>query len=222
MRLRKVKGAEEGILESPWCIPASEALAGHWADRLPLPLSLEVGMGKGRFVTEMARLHSDRGFVGIEVQKSVLYRAVQKMENGEAPPANLRFLCADAGGLSAYFAPGEVGAIYLNFPDPWPKRRHEKRRLTSRGFLTLYASLLPPGGVLRLKTDDDALFAFSQKEAEEHPSFTVTAAAFDLHGDPLLSQDNVLTEYEERFLSRGQKIHLLALTRIPGAWNSTS
>ena len=136
MRLRNIPGAKDAILECDWVIDEPERFKGKWESVFgeKRPLFLEVGMGKGRFLMDMARLHPDRNFVGIEMYDSVLLRAVQKREQLEEDLPNLYFIRMDARNLPDVFEKGEVDKIYLNFSDPWPKSRHAKRRLTSASF----------------------------------------------------------------------------------------
>ena len=149
MRLRNIPGAKDAILESPFVIQEPEKNKGKWSSVFPdeQPLHIEVGMGKGRFLMELAALHPDINYVGIEMYDSVLLRALQKMEElteeGKGLP-NLKFMRIDARILPEIFEKGEVSKIYLNFSDPWPKARHAKRRLTSREFLARYDEILKP------------------------------------------------------------------------------
>lgn len=200
------------------------------------PLHVEIGTGKGRFLMEMAAREPGIAFLGVERYESVLLRAVEKMEGKPArdpaslleraekaasaalsepaeaeedrfvPPANLHFLRMDARELPAVFDRGEVDRLYLNFSDPWPKARHEKRRLTSRVFLALYEQFLKTGGTLEFKTDNRDLFEFSVTEFTEAPHWTVTALTRDLHSDPEMCAANVMTEYERKFSALGNRI----------------
>lgn len=162
-------------------------------------------MGKGQFLMEMARRNPRINYVGIEMYDSVLLRALQRRAEQEEELSNLLFLREDARLLPEMFDEGEVDRIYLNFSDPWPKSRHEKRRLTSREFLRRYEQILAPGGRVEFKTDNRELFDFSLTEVEE-AGWTLVAHTFDLHGDVLLSQGNVMTEYEEKFSGLGNPI----------------
>ena len=138
MRLRNIPGAGEVIDNSPYCIKEPVELKGKWHDFLGNnnPIHIEVGMGKGRFLMDLARLHPEINYIGIERYTSVLLRAVQKMQEDELP--NVHFLCIDAATLPDIFDRNEVDRIYLNFSDPWPKDRHARRRLTSSEFLARY------------------------------------------------------------------------------------
>ena len=174
------------------------------------PVHIEIGMGKGQFIMQLAKDHPDINYIGIERYSSVLLRALQKMEVEPLP--NIRFLCMDASMITEVFDKEEVAKIYLNFSDPWPKERHAKRRLTSRQFFERYDKILAGNGVVEFKTDNDDLFAFSMEEVAE-AGWTLDAHTFDLHHDPVLNEGNVMTEYEEKFSSLGHPIHKLIARR---------
>ena len=205
MRLRNIPGADKAIEESEYCFNNPETLKGRWKEQFPAvrPLYIEIGMGKGRFIMEMAARNPDINFLGIERYSSVLLRALQKME--QTPLPNLKFICMDAAELEEVFAPGEVSRIYLNFSDPWPKDRHAKRRLTSRQFFFRYHNILAKDGRLEFKTDNQDLFSFS---LEEIPlaGWRLDAFTRDLHRDPVLNEGNIMTEYEEMISSLGKPI----------------
>ena len=212
MRLRNIPGADEAIADSPHCIQEPMAEKGRWNlifgnDH---PVHIEIGMGKGQFIMQLAKDHPDINYIGIERYSSVLLRALQKMEIEPLP--NIRFLCMDASMITEVFDKEEVAKIYLNFSDPWPKERHAKRRLTSRQFFERYDKILARNGVVEFKTDNDDLFAFSMEEVAE-AGWTLDAHTFDLHHDPVLNEGNVMTEYEEKFSSLGHPIHKLIARR---------
>lgn len=212
MRLRNIPGADEAIADSPHCIQEPMAEKGRWHlifgnDH---PVHIEIGMGKGQFIMQLAKDHPDINYIGIERYSSVLLRALQKMEVEPLP--NIRFLCMDASMITEVFDKEEVAKIYLNFSDPWPKERHAKRRLTSRQFFERYDKILARNGVVEFKTDNDDLFAFSMEEVAE-AGWTLDAHTFDLHHDPVLNEGNVMTEYEEKFSSLGHPIHKLIARR---------
>lgn len=212
MRLRNIPGADEAIADSPHCIQEPMAEKGRWNlifgnDH---PVHIEIGMGKGQFIMQLAKDHPDINYIGIERYSSVLLRALQKMEVEPLP--NIRFLCMDASMITEVFDKEEVAKIYLNFSDPWPKERHAKRRLTSRQFFERYDKILARNGVVEFKTDNDDLFAFSIEEVAE-AGWTLDAHTFDLHHDPVLNEGNVMTEYEEKFSSLGHPIHKLIARR---------
>ncbi len=206
MRLRNVPRAGEIIENSPLVVKTPEEYRGRWEEAFSrkAPLHIEIGMGKGRFIVEMARRHPEINYIGIEMQTSVLFRAVEKLQQ-EEPISNLLFLCITAEKLEGVFAPGEVDQIYLNFSDPWPKDRHHKRRLTSREHLSLYEKFLASEGCVEFKTDNEGLFRFSLEEAPA-AGWELTFVSENLHEDPRMGE-NVMTEYEEKFSSKGQPIY---------------
>ena len=212
MRLRNIPGAKEAVAESPFVIQTPAEQKGRWAERFgnQNPIHIEVGMGKGQFLTEMALLHPDVNYVGIERYTSVLYRALQKREELEQTLPNLFYLCIDAQELPDIFAPGEVEKIYLNFSDPWPKERHAKRRLTSREFLARYQQVLPAGGIVEFKTDNRGLFDFSLEEQKE-AGWELLACTYNLHKDEKMMVGNVMTEYERKFSKLRNPIHKMVI-----------
>lgn len=199
-------------MNSEYCIKESEIQRGNWQSLFPeaQPLHIEVGMGKGRFIMDMAASHPEINYIGIERYSSVLLRALQKMEL--TPLSNLKFICMDAADLPEVFAPEEVARIYLNFSDPWPKDRHAKRRLTSRQFFARYDQILKKDGRVEFKTDNQELFSFSLEEIPE-AGWHLDASTKDLHHDPVLNEGNIMTEYEEKFSALGNPICKLIASR---------
>jgi len=217
LRLKNIPGAKEAVQKSEYVVQEPQALKGRWREAFgaDAPLYIEVGMGKGRFIMEMARKHPDICFVGIEMYDSVLLRALQKkqeLEEEGIPLPNLKYIRVDARLLPEIFGKNEIDRIYLNFSDPWPKARHDKRRLTSRVFLQRYDQILKPDGKVDFKTDNRTLFDFSLEEAAE-AGWTIEQHTFDLHHDPKLCKDNVMTEYEEKFSSLGNPICKMIIHR---------
>ena len=217
MRLKNIPGAKEAVQESGYVVQEPQALRGRWRESFGMeaPLYIEVGMGKGRFIMEMAQKNPAICFVGIEMYDSVLLRALQKkqeLEETGVPLSNLKFIRVDARLLPEIFAENEVDRIYLNFSDPWPKARHDKRRLTSRVFLQRYSQILKPEGRVEFKTDNRTLFDFSLEEAEA-AGWTIEQKSFDLHHDPEMCRDNIMTEYEEKFSSEGNPICKMIIRR---------
>lgn len=166
------------------------------------PIHIEIGMGKGKFIYEMAKNNPNINFIGIEKYESVLVRAVEKV-NVEPLP-NLRLMCIDALNLPDIFD-HEISCIYLNFSDPWPKNRHAKRRLTSEVFLEIYENLFVGEKRIIQKTDNLILFASGLKNLNNYgykfDSVSLDLASTDIH--------NVETEYETKFKSQGIKINYL-------------
>lgn len=213
MRLRNIPGADEIVSNSAFCIQNPTNLKDNWHNFLgnDNPIHIEVGMGKGRFIMDLATLNPNINYIGIERYTSVLLRAVQKMD--ENPLDNVHFLCIDAATLPEIFGKDEVDRIYLNFSDPWPKDRHARRRLTSSDFLNRYDQFLSPNGRIEFKTDNQDLFSFSLQEIEESEVWHLDAFTRDLHNDSTLNQGNVMTEYEEKFSSIGNPICKLIASR---------
>ena len=213
MRLRNVRGAREEMLINPYVIQEPQQYKGHVAVQIfgsNNPIFIEVGMGKGQFITSLAALHPEINYIGIEKYSSVLIRAIEKQEELQLP--NLKFLRFDAEYLPDIFAPGEIAHIYLNFSDPWPKSRHAKRRLTSTEFLSRYEKVLPPQGLVEFKTDNTPLFDFSLEQVKE-AGWTLQAFTYDLHHNKELNKENIMTEYEEKFSSKGNPINKLIAMR---------
>ncbi|KXT75854.1 tRNA (guanine46-N7-)-methyltransferase [Streptococcus sp. DD12] len=184
----------------------AQAVKGHWADIFgnSHPIHIEVGCGKGQFITGMAQAHPDINYVAIDMQKSVLSHVLDKVVEQELP--NVRLLLVDGSELTHYFAPAEISLLYLNFSDPWPKKRHEKRRLTYKDFLATYQTILPAGGEIHFKTDNRGLFEYSLASMSQY-GMTLQEVFLDLHASDF--EGNVLTEYEEKFSKRNQVIYRL-------------
>lgn len=211
MRLRHIPGSEEEIAKSPYVVQNPEEKKGNWREVFgnDNPIEIEVGMGKGRFIMELASLHPDINYVGIERYPSVLLRGLQKRAGMELD--NIYFMCVDAKDLSEIFEPGEVQKVYLNFSDPWPKDRHAKRRLTSEEFMEVYDKILKPDGVVEFKTDNKGLFDYSL-EAIPSDIWQIREFTRDLHHSEM-GKGNVMTEYEEKFSSKGNPIYKLIAGR---------
>ncbi len=213
MRLRNVPGSREYIEESPYAIKNPEELKGSWRTlfhKAPdAPMYVEIGTGKGQFISKHAENNPDIIYIGIEKFSSVIIRAIDKAEKLELD--NLRFLRFDAEYIENIFAEKEVDKIYLNFSDPWPKDRHAKRRLTSSNYLKKYSNILSSSGTIEFKTDNHALFDFSIEQAKES-GWNIDLITYDLHNSPYCD-GNVMTEYEERFSSLGQPINKMILSR---------
>lgn len=215
MRLRNIPGSREVIASSDFVVheDVMKEKRGCWkevfgSDR---PLYLEVGMGKGRFITQHAIQNPDKNYVGIEKYSSVLLRALEKRE--QLPELdNLLFLRMDAEELPEVFGENEVDGIYLNFSDPWPKDRHAKRRLPSKEFLARYDQILKPEGKVEFKTDNRGLFEFALEQVKE-AGWKLEVCTFDLHNEEDLMQGNIMTEYEERFSSQGNPICKMIISR---------
>ena len=212
MRLRNVPGAREVMVENDYVFTEPENVKGTWKDIFgnDNPVHIEIGMGKGRFITTLAADNPDINYIGIEKYSSVLLRAVEKQDELQLP--NLRFIRMDAEGICEVFDKDEVDRIYLNFSDPWPKDRHAKRRMTSRQFFARYDNILKKSGRVEFKTDNRDLFDFSVEEVKE-AGWNLKAVTYDLHNDASMNEGNVCTEYELKFSEQGNPICKLIADR---------
>lgn len=208
MRLRNKPWAEEYIASHPEVIiPNPEEYKGNWQRIFgnDNPIHIEVGTGKGQFVTGMALANPDINYIGIELYTSVIVVALEKVIEANTPP-NLRLLKVNGADLDKYFTKNDVSRVYLNFSDPWPKTRHAKRRLTHEGFLKLYESILIDNGEIHFKTDNRGLFEYSLVSMSEY-KMLLKYVSLDLHVN--MPEDNIMTEYEEKFSAKGQPIYRL-------------
>lgn len=212
MRLRNIPGSREAIEANKYAYDTPKELKGKWHEVFGNnnPIHIEVGMGKGKFITTLASLNPDINYIGIEKYSSVLFRALEKMDKLELP--NLYFIRMDAEEICDIFEKDEIDKIYLNFSDPWPKDRHAKRRLTSKEYFARYNQILVKDGVVEFKTDNNDLFDFSLEQIPE-AGWTIKAFSRDLHNDEALNEGNVMTEYEEKFSSLGNPINKLIAGR---------
>ncbi|HEP2541216.1 TPA: tRNA (guanosine(46)-N7)-methyltransferase TrmB [Streptococcus pyogenes] len=205
MRVRKRKGAEEHLANNPhYVILNPEDAKGRWHDVFgnDRPIHIEVGSGKGGFITGMALKNPGINYIGIDIQLSVLSYALDKVLASEVP--NVKLLRVDGSSLTNYFEDGEVDMMYLNFSDPWPKTKHEKRRLTYKDFLDTYKRILPEHGEIHFKTDNRGLFEYSLASFSQY-GMTLRQIWLDLHASNY--EGNVMTEYEEKFSNKGQVIY---------------
>ena len=205
MRVRKRKGAEEHLANHPqYVILEPEAAKGKWHELFgnDNPIHIEVGSGKGAFITGMAQQNPDINYIGIDIQLSVLSYALDKVLALGAE--NVKLLRVDGSSLTNYFEDGEVDMMYLNFSDPWPKSRHEKRRLTYKTFLDTYKQILPENGEIHFKTDNRGLFEYSLASFSQY-GMVLNKVWLDLHASDY--EGNVMTEYERKFSEKGQVIY---------------
>ena len=205
MRVRNRKGATELLEAHPQYVILNPADAkGRWQEIFANdhPIHVEVGSGKGAFVSGMAKANPDINYIGIDIQKSVLSYALDKVLATDVP--NIKLLWVDGSDLTDYFEEGEIDRLYLNFSDPWPKKRHEKRRLTYQSFLATYQQILPENGEIHFKTDNRGLFEYSLVSFSQY-GMKLKGVWLDLHASDF--EDNVLTEYEQKFANKGQVIY---------------
>ncbi|MDX9872988.1 MAG: tRNA (guanosine(46)-N7)-methyltransferase TrmB [Clostridia bacterium] len=204
MRMRRLAGIDRKLEKLAGRIYfRPEEMKGRWAEVFgnDRPLHLELGSGKGSFLGGMALKYPDVNFLGLERVPEIIHKAANHPVVRERP--NARLILADGEYLSYYFAEGEIARIYLNFSDPWPKKRHEQRRLTHPRFLELYQRILRPGGEIFLKTDSPDFLGFSLQSFVTC-GYSLQKITRDLHKSAFF--DNVLTEYEQKFSGHGQPI----------------
>lgn len=204
MRLRNVKNAYDIVNNSEYTVKEPEKMKGKYKILFNNnnPIHLEIGMGKGNFIIGMAESNPDINFIGVEKYESVMVRAIQKLEEKKLP--NLKLICYDAKTINEVFD-HEIETLYLNFSDPWPKTRHEKRRLTSPNFLKLYDDIFIGEPHIIQKTDNIGLFGYSLSSLSMY-GYTLNKVSLDLHNEDIF---NVETEYEHKFSELGTKINYL-------------
>lgn len=211
MRLRNIRGSRETVEANNYVIHEPELSKGKWNTLFGNnnPIHIEIGMGKGKFIMQLAASNPNINYIGIEKYSSVLLRALEKRKDIEL--SNLYFIRFDAEYLSDIFDKDEIARVYLNFSDPWPKDRHARRRLTSREYLARYDACLIKEGEVIFKTDNRSLFDFSLEEVKES-GWELKEVTFDLHNSEY-QEGNVMTEYEEKFVALGNPIHRMAAYR---------
>ncbi len=211
MRLRNVKGSRETIAQNEWVVKDETSYKGKWHEVFENdhPIHIEVGMGKGQFITTLAKQNPEINYIGIEKYSSVLVRAIEKRREYEGD--NLLFIRMDAENIAEVFEKDEIARIYLNFSDPWPKDRHARRRLTSKEYFARYDQFLQKDGQVIFKTDNRTLFDFSLEQVIE-AGWKLENHTFDLHHSEYL-EGNVMTEYEEKFVAKGNPICRLVADR---------
>ncbi|EAE1347939.1 TPA: tRNA (guanosine(46)-N7)-methyltransferase TrmB [Listeria monocytogenes] len=207
MRVKHKPWAKDRLEEFPTIyIKNPEDFKGQWQAVFGNnnPIHIEIGSGKGQFISGMAKANPEINYIGIEMIESVLVSALDKAIEADVP--NLRLVARDAKLLEECFEKGEIAQIYLNFSDPWPKKRHTKRRLTNPTFLTIYERLLPKAGEIHFKTDNRSLFEYSLVAFSEY-NMLLTFISLDLHNSDY--EGNIKTEYEEKFSAKGFPIYRL-------------
>ncbi len=208
MRLRNVKHAKETLNSHPNILIANpKNHRGEWSKVFGhvAPIHVEIGCGKGKFIVESAKNNPSINYIGIEKFDSVIIRALEKLI--EDPLPNVRLIRMDAEEIESVFDVQEISCIYLNFSDPWPKKRAAKRRLTSDRFLDRYQTVLKRNSNIQMKTDNFSLFQFSMMEFVKHESYTINTISLDLYKH--LPDDNIQTEFEEKFVGLGNRIFYL-------------
>lgn len=208
-RLRFKPWAEDYLKESKYAITNPENFKGKWHKEVfnnKQPIWIEIGMGKGRFTIVQSVLHPEVNMIGIEKAASVQVIPVKNAV--EQSLKNIKFINGDATNIMEWFEEESIDKIYINFPDPWPKARHEKRRLVYKENLLNYYKLLKPGGMIEFKTDQKDLFEFALEQVKEYTKYKVVNDSWNLHDEQI---DVVTTEYELKFTSKGNPIFYVEL-----------
>ncbi len=205
MRLKHIKGSEEIVEKSEIVIKNPELYKGNWKSVFGNnnKIYLEIGMGKGSFLIEHALKNKSVNFIGFEKYPSVLLNAIDRIEKEKID--NIKIICADAGNIDKIFYK-EISKLYLNFSDPWPKKRHEKRRLTSDVFLKKYNSIFKGFKVIEQKTDNDMLFDYSLESYKRNHYFVLKMNRNYF--------DSIRTEYENKFISKGKNINYVKVVKL--------
>lgn len=204
MRLKHIKNAEEIISKSKYLEQNPRENKGKWNKVFNNDnnIEIEIGMGKGKFIIEKAIQNPNINFIGIEKYDSPLVSAVKKLDELELN--NLKLVYIDALGIEEIFD-HEIDKIYLNFSDPWPKKRHAKRRLTSSVFLNKYESLFKNEKRIEMKTDNDDLYDYSCESFIEN--------GYDIVKTDTNYLDTIRTEYEDKFIGLGKNINYISVVK---------
>lgn len=204
MRRRKVKGADLKLLSYKEYVLREniEKLKGNWNSKFNNnnPIHVEFGTGRGKFITTLAAQNPDINYIAFEIKEEVIIKGVEKA--AEAKLSNILFAWADVKNILNYFEENELSRVYVNFCDPWPKKRWSKRRLTHSNFLNMYKKVLNANGELHFKTDNEKLFEFSLNEISTN-DWMLKNISLDLANSEF---NNITTEYEDKFMSYGMKI----------------
>lgn len=210
-RLRKKPWADEYLANSLFVINEPSSYNGIWKNEYfknENEIWVEIGMGKGGFTIKQAINNPNVNILGVEKYPSVQVIPLKNVE--ESNVSNLKFVSGDAIHINEWFNDGEVDKIFINFPDPWPKERHAKRRLLYKDFLNNFYNVLKPGGWIEFKTDQNPLFDFALEQANEHTKFLVQDVTRNLHKD---NKEVIMTEYEKKFSSQGNKINFMKMLK---------
>lgn len=204
MRRRNNKNAKERLETFDCLVKDPTSFRARWSEIFgnENPIHIEIGMGKGQFLKKMAEMNPDINYLGIEKFESVLLQAAKKFP---VPLPNLRLIVFDAEKILDCFSEGEISKVYLNFSDPWPKKGHAKRRLTSPNYLKLYSEILSNTKTVEFKTDNRPLFEYSIGSFWSQ-GWALVKISLDLHK----SMDGIITtEYEDKFHGLGQPIYYM-------------
>lgn len=210
MRMRNKPWAQQYLEANPQIVILDgKQHQGRWQQLFDnkQPIHIEIGTGKGRFITEMAKANPHINYIGLELQKNVIVSVLEKALTDNI--TNLKLINDNASSLTEMFAENEIDRLYLNFSDPWPKTKHAKRRLTHPNFLTLYKTILSPLGEIHFKTDNQGLFEYSLHSLSTY-GMALKNISLDLHNANM--EDNIMTEYEQKFSAKGFRINRLEAT----------
>lgn len=209
MRIKRKPWAEELYAQNKELyLKFPTELRGKWSQFFgnDHPIEVEVGSGKGGFITQLAQKYPEKNFIAFEINEMALAYLLRTQQ--EQPLKNLFLVIGNAKEINQYFAPNEISNLYLNFSDPWPKTRHEKRRLTAPSFLNNYHEVLASNGHIKFKTDNQGLFTYSLMTIANDRDLMIDKLTFDLHNS-VYAKDNIETEYEMKFSAMGEKIFML-------------
>jgi len=212
MRRRKKKGADIELLSYKNLVNEKPSdFKGRWKElfKNDNPIYLELGTGRGKFITTLAQNNEDINFIGMEIKEEVLLKAVEKAD--EKGLSNIKFIWGNIDSILDYFSNNEIDRVFINFCDPWPKERWSKRRLTHSGFLDKYKQILKDRSEIHFKTDNERLFEFSLNEIS-NSDYKMKNISLNLHESEF--EGNVTTEYEEKFIAQGIKIFRLEAINI--------
>lgn len=213
MRMRKLPWAEDFLKEQSVVVEDPTTYKGKWKSLLACDeLHVEIGTGKGDYWTKMAQLYPEYGWIGIEKNTNVAALAVRKFSNMDGKKEHMRYINKDAKDLQTWFAEHEVDVIHLNFSDPWPKKRAHKKRLSNVSFIEQYATILKEDGELQMKTDNSSLFEYSVLEFQKANWYL---HEFSVDYRRVEHEEDVITEYEHRFMEKGQPIYRAVWKKIP-------
>jgi len=204
MRVRNIAGVGELLKQAEYFLQNPKQYRGEWSKLFnnTNPIHIEIGMGKGQFITTLAEKYPNLNFIGIEKSEELVYKALQRIKDKELK--NIYLIYENAENLKEVFEKGELERVYLNFSDPWVKARHAKRRLTHRRFLDIYSYIIKRGGELRFRTDSLMLFEFGLGEIKS-TNMKLLDIGYDIHKHPI--EGHILTEYEEKFTLMGKPIY---------------
>lgn len=213
-RLRKKYWADDFLKKSKYVLNNFDVEKNNWNHyfKNDNPIEIELGHGKGDFLIEKLKANKNTNFIGIEKNATIQGLAIKKLLNNNKDLNSIYFLNIDSSLLRKYFKEEEISKIYINFPDPWPKERHKKRRMLYISFLKIYYEILKKNGIIEFKTDNLELFKFALEELEKFNKFVILEKNYDLHKN-VKEKEIIKTEYEKKFIKQGKPIYYLKLKK---------